>query len=328
MSRRLLSLIAIGLITVILAFSFITYELGAMRSNAPSSTPSSSPLSPPSNTPASTPSTVPSNALWQTPIKNFATALTVDDGKVFTTDETGDVYCFDSQNGKSIWNSTPGHYPSGGVLASEGRVYVGLGEGKVGCLDENNGLPQWTLERRYFQYPDASPQIRLKDGRVYAIADGIGAYDAVTGALLWQEASGKIASSDETWSVSGSTLNGDPVDANYVYALTGNFSSMPYFKLNTDDGSILWLSDVVWNGTVLTWGVDYGVWAPHVLAIRPGQVIVKTVFNGTSASYMLFALDSNTGKELWSIDLGADIYDPIAYSFYYFFQKLTATSMP
>jgi len=301
MKCRSLSLIVIGLVSIILATSFILYEIGFRKSSV-----SSGPFS---------------GALWQSPIEHFADSFAVDDEKVFTTDITGNIYCFNSQSGESVWNSTPRKYRSGDVVVSESRVYVGLGEGKVACLDESTGLLQWTLQRRYYQYPGDSPQIRVKDGRVYAIADGIGAYDAVTGVLLWQEASGKIANLNGTWSVSGRALNGDPVDANYVYAITGDFSSMHFVKLDTNNGNIIWFSDVTWNGTMLTWGVDYEVYAPRVLAISSGQVIMKTVFSSTSASYMLFALDSISGKELWSINLGSDIYGPIAYNNLLFFSK-------
>ena len=306
MNRRWLLFLAICLISTILASSLIIYELGLI---GPS---------------------VPSGAPWQRTIENFAVNLAVVDGKVFTLDGTeGNVNCFDSQSGKSIWNSSiRGGWRSQGLVISGSQVYFGFPNSQVGCLDENTGKLLWTFQNeqapnRIFKY---SPGIIVKDDRVFALTDTISAHNATTGELLWQAIPGgmrfgTIIGPNETWSVSGRALNGDLFDANYVYVIAGDFSSMRFFKLNTDNGSILWSSDVTWDGTVLTWGVDYGVWAPRVLAVSQGQVIIKTVFSGTSAVHLLFALDSNSGKELWSINVGADIYGPTVYNNLLLFSK-------
>jgi hypothetical protein len=221
MNRRSLSLIAIGLITIIVLSSVIAYELGFMRPSEPSG---SSP-----------------RVLWQRPIENFANSLAVDDGKVFTTDNSGNVNCFDSQNGESIWNgSARKGFLSSGLAISGGKVYVGFKERSVGCLEENTGQPLWTFQNeqapnRLFKGPAG---IIVKDGRLFAITDTISAHNSTTGALLWQaiyalNGIGTIMQPNNTWtggSVTGYPLDGDPFDGNYVYATAGNTSSMYFFQ--------------------------------------------------------------------------------------------------
>ena len=113
MNRRSLLFIVIGLILIILVSSFIVYNL-------------------------SVPSGTSSGALWQRPIENFAGSIAADDGKVFTADNFENLNCFDSQNGKSIWNGS-GDFYSGGLAVFGSQIYVGLQERRVGCLDENTG---------------------------------------------------------------------------------------------------------------------------------------------------------------------------------------------
>jgi outer membrane protein assembly factor BamB len=47
-----------------------------------------------------------SRVLLQRDIDKFATALAAADGKVFTMDDLGNVYCFDGQSGESLWNGS------------------------------------------------------------------------------------------------------------------------------------------------------------------------------------------------------------------------------
>ena len=318
MNERSLSFIAIGLIIIIIA-SFAIYELGFIKSSTPSI---------PAPQPTLTPS-APFSLLWQRPIENFANSLAVDDGKVFTVDNLGNVNCFDSQNGKSIWNSSAREgFPSSVLEVSGGQVYVGFQERSVDCLDANNGQLLWAFQNE--QIPNrifkGAPQIIVKDDRLFAISDTISAHNATTGELLWQAIStvnsvGYMRPSNNTWTggwVQGYPLNGDSFDGSSVYATAGNYSSMYLFKLNTDNGQVLWSSSVTWDATVLTFGLDFGNYAPQVLATVQGQVVMEKAENILSTSQpavnQIFSLDSITGQELWSINVAANIYNPTVYN--------------
>ena len=321
MNSRSLLFIAIGLISIILTSSFIIYELGFIRSSVPSgAAPSTKPQ--PTPTPAPTLITTPgtsSGALWQRPIENFATTLAVDDGKVFTTDNSGNINCFDSQNGKSIWNGSIGGFPSYGLEISGSQVYVGFQERQVGCLDENTGKLLWTFQNE--QAPNrlfkGSPEIIVKDGRVFAITDTVSAHNATTGELLWEAVATWSGNSNSTWSMSAFPLKGDPFDGNYVYETGGYYSSMHFYKLNMDNGQVLWSSSVTWDATVLTFGLDYSIYAPQVLTTIQGQVIIEKAENILSTLptvNQIFSLDANTGQKLWGMNVAANIYNPTVYN--------------
>jgi len=297
MGKQRAVIIALVLISIILTSSFIIYELGFKRSSVPSG-----PFS---------------GALWQRPIANFANDIAVNDGKVFTTDNSGNVNCFDSQNGESIWNGSLGG-SSHKIEISENQVYVSFKHGQVGCFDEDTGTLLWTFQnpQALNSYFSDAPRIIVNDGRVFAITDTISAHNATTGELLWQ-AIPSTKNFDVPWShgqLHTFPLSGDPFDSKCVYAIGGNFSGLYYYKIKTDNGSVIWRSNVTWNGTILTYGADFQLWLPSVLAISQEKVIVKIIFQEDYAVNLLLCLDSITGKELWTIDVGAKVYNPIIYN--------------
>ncbi len=266
----------------------------------------------------SLPSSQFSGALWQRPIEHFANGLAVGYGRVFTTDNSGNVNCFDSTTGETVWNSSLDGTRSHHIALSENRVYVGFRNSQVGCFDLNNGTLLWSFENA--QAPnsmyDWTPRIIVKDGQLFAITDTISAHNATTGELLWQALPGK-KNFDIPYSLGQMQtfpLSGDPFDGKYVYAIGGNFSNLHYFKINAENGSVIWRSNVTWNGEVLTLGADRKTFIPSVYAISQEKVIVKIIFQKDYAVNLLLCLDSNTGKELWRIDVGAKVYNPAVHN--------------
>jgi outer membrane protein assembly factor BamB len=81
-----------------------------------------------------------------------------------------------------------------------------------------------------------------------------------------------------------------------VYALGGNESSANIFKLKTDDGSILWRSNLT-----------SFVGIPSVLATYQGQVVIESGNQILSLNY------TSGGASLWNIDIGASIYYSTVY---------------
>jgi outer membrane protein assembly factor BamB len=305
MNKRSLILIAIALILIILVASFIIFELNLSSSSVSSGSSSDSDSS---------------SAPWKRPIDNFATSLAVDDCNVFTTDSIGNVHCFDSQNGKSIWDaSVQGGTRYSNLPILSGKVYVSFTDRRVSCLDEDNGTLLWTFqnEQSPYQLNDAAPGLIAKDDQVFVKSDTISALNATTGELLWQAVPGRsdlghITGVNETWSVMGHPLNGDPFDGNSVYALGIDLENAHYFKLNAATGSVLWWSSIIWNGAI-TRNAGFLAWIPSVLAITQRQVIIENHLNakGQPGAHLLFGLDSTSGIRLWSFDVGADIYNPI-----------------
>jgi hypothetical protein len=305
MNRRSLSLIAIGVITVILAFSSIIYELGLMRSSAPSS------------------------ILWQRPIENFATALAVDDGKVFMADDKGNLLAFDSQSGESLWNSSiylgtsdkwspSGAYRARYLVVSGNQVYVAIENARVSSFDKDDGTFLWT-----FQNPDFSeggPSIIVKDGVIFAITDAISAHDAITGELLW-EANPIL----ENYNESNIFPLVGGVDGKFVYATGGVFPRLHFYKINAENGNVVWRSNITWDATVLTWGAG-NIYVPLLVASANGKIIIEVIFEAKSWVSRFYCLDSSSGEDLWNIDVGGDgknpfVFGPIVYNNLFLFAK-------
>ena len=297
--KRKAVIIAIVLISIILTFSVIISEFDFKSPSVPTE-----PFS---------------GALWQRPLKNFATSLTVDDRKVFTTDDPGNVYCFDSQNGESLWNTSGrGTTRNPRPVISDGLFYFGYEERQVGCLDENTGNVLWTFQNTPAPEESSkgvSPRIIIKDDRLFAVSGTVSAHNATTGKLLWQAVPGR-KNFDVSFSqgqMQAYPLHGDPFDGKYVYATGGNYSNLYFFKINTENGHVIWRSDATWGGVVVPFfgsSIPY----PDVLAINQEKVIIRIFFKENSAANFFLCLHSTTGKELWSIDVGATIYNPTVHN--------------
>ncbi len=118
--RNILIIIAIGLAVIIVSSSIAIYANSILNPEG-------------------------SHKVWQRDIPNFATALSTDDGKVFTMDISGNVNCYNQQTGATIWNGgSVGGYFAEGLTVGEGRVYGGFHYASVGSLDEATGQFQWS----------------------------------------------------------------------------------------------------------------------------------------------------------------------------------------
>jgi outer membrane protein assembly factor BamB len=283
-SRRSLIIVAVLIIVVVVASLAVLYENGFFSSQG-------------------------SRVLWPRDIEQFATALAAADGKVFTLDTMGNVNCYDSQSGESLWKgSLDGNFASG-LGVSGGRVYGGSRLASVSCLDEATGQFQWSFIGWLGNsiYDKRAPDgIVVKDNRVYLIIEygvgrGVSALNAITGELLWQgdpyetPASYGNITDLNTWQISGRVLGGDPFESNFVYALGGNWSSQYLFKLNIDDGAVLWQRST---------NVSSGI--PNVIAEYQGQVIMQN-YNET------FSFNQTSGEHLWSFNVNGFTYQPAVY---------------
>jgi len=254
--------------------------------------------------------------LLQRPLEYPAKAVAVDDGKVFVAVSDfrlGGGYpsminCFDGQNGRSLWNNSD--YVDS-LVVSEGRVYFGVTVREVRCLDATSGALLWgAINAQGTGEYARHPNVAVKDGRLYTFTDHTIVLNATNGDLLWQAAYRYITG--KTWGVDGLTLRGDPYDGKFVYGTTGDWSNMYYFKLDTNNGAILWRSNATWEGNRFFWFAT-----PQVLATTPTQVIIfkggiSSPSQNTDSEF--FSLDSSTGEKLWSNPLVTSFYSPTVWN--------------
>jgi len=270
LNRRFSVFIAVSLILVVVAASLaVLYENGFLTDST------------------ETEPTI----LWQRDIEIFATGLAAADGKVYTIDVWGNICCYEAQTDASVWNGSIGAYWGKGVTASSSMVYEGKSGAVVGALDAATGEFQWSVSVASSSlYSKRAPDnITVVDGRVFVTTNSFSALNATTGKLLWEITDyGTIA--DQPGNIYG--VRGWPLEGNLVYATTGGSSGAYIYRLNPDDGTILWRI----NGT---------------FSDRPisshGQVIM---YNQTA----VFSLNETSGASLCSYNVGASIYQPTATS--------------
>ncbi len=273
LNKRLLLLIVVALITVVTASSFVVLY----HDDSPAPSEPSQPNEPPP-------------VLWQRSIDNFATDLAVADGKVYVPDNWGNVFCFESQNGKPVWTSRLGSYMAGGskVAVYERKVYVGGSGSVVNKLDERTGNLELT-----FQAPTtssygskSSPDFFVADGRVFASQNGMAVYDAGSGELFWEYSS--YLDSITLGDASASAPESD-------YVLIRGTS-----RINLNNGSTLW---------------RVGGWHTEPPVISQGQVILWNydAFERDVGQNVL-SVNASSGDTLWSFDAGASIFQPTVYN--------------
>jgi len=240
--------------------------------------------------------------LWQRDIENFAAGLDVTDEKVFTIDIGGNICCYEAETSELVWNGRIVGYWCEGVVASSSMVYGGTDGAYVGALNRVTGEFQWEVkapETTGLWSNRAPSDISVVEGRLFATADGFGAFNATTGQPLWEyETSYFRLDANIThpnW------LNGWAFEGNRVFAAGG--VTVPervidyVYRLDPDTGTIIWSAPR-----------SKGVYGPPVG--YEGQIIMRN----SSGETTVFSLNETSGAILWSYNVGASIYQPTAYN--------------
>ncbi|MFC1486545.1 PQQ-binding-like beta-propeller repeat protein [Thermoproteota archaeon] len=165
----------------------------------------------------------------------------------------GNVFCFDSQNGESIWNSSGmGRARNPTPVLADGLFYFGFEEREVGCLDVNNGTLLWTFQN--IHAPEearkgVSAHAIIKGDRLFAVSGSVSAHNLTTRRFLWQAVPGQtnFGISFPYGHMKANLLHGDPFDGKYVYATGGNFSNLNFFKIDTESKRVIWGSNATWG---------------------------------------------------------------------------------
>lgn len=146
--------------------------------------------------------------LWKVrPAGPMRGAPTVANGQIYAITQDNQIYAFNAEDGKTVWNEAGTLENSGifGVAApsvAQGTVVAGFSSGELTAYRYENGRAVWqdALSRTNMSTAvaslsdiDADPVIA--DGKVYAIGQGgrMVALDIITGQRLWELNIGGIA---------------------------------------------------------------------------------------------------------------------------------------
>jgi outer membrane protein assembly factor BamB len=225
------------------------------------------------------------SVLWQIDLEHFATDFAVADGKVFTADHDGIVYCFDAQSGKSLWNASIGGYSNNGLSLEvyDDKLYVGCRGSVVNRVDMDTGevelsyqAPVWTSWAHKW-----SPSFFVADGKVFAEQNGLAVYNEDTGELFWK-----------------SNMMG-PLEYGNISAPESDYIFIRVqWRVNPNNGSIIWSipgssdgATEVTQGKVLFWNYN-PVGSPD-------------------EAKDLLCVNASSGEEVWRFYVGSRMFQPI-----------------
>ena len=292
MDKRSLLFIVIGLIAIIVATSLVIYENSVVSPSG-------------------------SSGSWQRPLENFATGLASDNDKVYVMDNFGTVSTYSTQSGVSIWNtSSQTGYFSSGLYLSFDKVYGGGSVASVGCIDKATGKFQWRFDGQIGTdlWEKRAPDNVIVEGNSVASVDGgVNVHSAVTGEFLWQASRpdyvvasfGNLTDLNKWW-VGAYPLDGNSFDGNFVYVLSGNYSTPYVSKFNFETGSFVWSSNITLTSVPIAYPEaipGYSGNEVSVIGMYQGQVIIEN-------SNQILNLNATSGDQLWSTDIDGSIYHP------------------
>jgi hypothetical protein len=238
------------------------------------------------------------HTLWQRDISQFATGFTAENNRVFIMDINGDIVCYDAEKGQTIWNGGIGGYFCSGLTANANIVCGGKPFG-IGVLDASSGKSQYNIAVP-IDYSNTPPSsIKIEDDRIvatsrYGMGTSTTVLQATDGRLLLQSFSAPGNITDQSnWWVNGYLLHNNPFDDDAVYASWGNSSSWYIFKLDIDNGNIVWQT----NAT-------FGDWQSTILSSFQDQIVIQN-------KNQIASLSKTSGNTLWSYDVGVSIYQPV-----------------
>ncbi len=225
------------------------------------------------------------NFVWTRDLYARFGSFTVADGKTFTSTYDGDVYCFNQQNGQTLWKQNIGGYVQfNQIFTYNGRVYASSREQRINCLDESSGQILWKFAPNLTSSftSKTAPLFSIAGGHVFTSGDGFYVLDAATGDYRWGFTPESIPGSIGNWAV-------DDDYGVFAGGVDANGSQLFHFSIT---GSILWRypmkvnsPPVVGDGKVFVWNHDDG----------------KT----------MTCLDEFTGRLLWQFNAGGTVFQPI-----------------
>jgi len=226
--------------------------------------------------------------IWERDLGINIADFVVADGKAFAVTFDGDLYCFDQQNGETVWSYSIGGYVMWAhlITVADGKVFAGSRGSVLTCFSENTGRVLWQF------HPNVSssiaskspPEFVVSDGKVLTTADDFYVLNAATGTLLWDSSSHPsiyhaLAFADNR--IFAVSMAGPP---NYTRSLV---------SLDADTGHQQWSAQI---------GHDVG----YSLVVADGRIILWGLYQNQT----VFCVDETSGTLLWQFDAGGTVFQP------------------
>ena len=267
--------------------------------------------------------------LWSYSTDPMLSSPTIAGGVVYVGTHTGKLLALNVSNGVVLWS-----FQSGGEIYSAPAiantvVYFGSWDNSIYALNALTGELLWSYKTG--SYVQSSPAVA--NGVVYMASYDANVYalDAATGTLLWSFRTGAGAVGSSPAVVNGVVYIGD--NGGKVVALNASTGTAiwrftagdtVYSSPTVVNGVVYIGGDLITEGTVYAidastgaklWSFPTGnLWVYSTPAVANGVVYVGSYDHSATTntgfnSGLLYALDTSTGKMLWSYPVGTKVLD-------------------
>lgn len=272
-------------------------------------------------------------------------SLAADETCVYGATLDGTVYALRQSDGKIVWKKSVDYFKNsdglyGAAAVKDGRLYIG-GD-RLAVFDCGTGRKIWEDDKRTAISAACYPSVIIDDSRVYSgqnWRNGLYANDIKTGKQLWNLNkrpdfiffdSGPSMANDLLYiKLRDSFVIVDPATGKIIKKTPKKSPSMESVStplvangkivFGTSASGIICLDAStlreIWKfkpGIAMVASVPYindGACAVYASPVLSGNVVYVGGGDG-----VFYALDINSGKELWSFDIGAPIYSTAAVS--------------
>jgi outer membrane protein assembly factor BamB/DNA-binding HxlR family transcriptional regulator len=228
-----------------------------------------------------------SSVVWERDLGINIADFVVADGKAFTMTFGGDLYCFDLQDGRTLWSYSLGGYVMWAhlITVSDGKVYAGSRGSVLTAFDENTGILLWQFKPNVTSSiaSKSPPEFAVSNGKVLVNADGFFVLNAVTGTLLWD-------STSHSGVYQASAFADNRIFAAEMAGYPGYTQSL--VSLDADTGRQQWSTPI---------GQDVGS-----LVVADGRIVLWDLYQNQT----IFCADETSGVLLWQFDVGSAVFQP------------------
>ena len=207
------------------------------------------------------------------------------DYRVYVGSQDQNLYCLDARSGSFIWNFSTNSPLKSSPAVVDSKVYVGPDDGNVYCLDAYNGSLIWEQSAGGIIQANFASAVILRsspivvNGRVYvgSLDTNVYCLDANNGDISW------------TYKTEGYITSSPAVADGAVYVISQEPDSGALYKLNANDGSLIWKKAIPYQLTFMG-GTD----------MQASPTVGDGMVFASSNTQEYFGINAATGDVEWT----------------------------
>jgi outer membrane protein assembly factor BamB len=233
------------------------------------------------------------------------------DGRLYLSDASGRFLALSQTDGTTIWLTTTTYPARSRAVSADGTLYFGTGDGSIVALDGATGAERWRVQLAGARNVGAPA---IGGGRIYAGTDGGGfvAVDIDSHQVVW------VGDTTGENTGSASVMDGiayigtgaDPGSVGTLHAFdaaTGKprwTATDPFLSLPTVANGVAFTASTHGLFEAIDTASGRTLWSVQLEGdLRSPAVVGGTVFVVASSAHRIYAVDAATGDELWAYDL-------------------------